>query len=434
MISNGTGNGAPRSADTPTDMTPPRYAVDGREPSVIARPASLDDLAAALRDAHAAGQAVIPWGAGSQMALGAMPSRYDVALDLSGLDAIVEHDAPNLTITAQAGARLSSLQAALAEAGQFLPLDPAYPEATIGGLIATDASGGWRLGYGTLRDLVLGVRLVLADGTALKLGGKTMKNVAGYDLIKLVVGSLGTLGVVAEATLRAYAHPPVSRTLSVFTFPDPDKAAALTARILDLRFGPTALDIFSSAEGAYIVLARLEGEPEAVDALAASIETLAHAIPWLRVQVTETAASQELWRAAGTGGAYWNGPQVSYAVVARVGIPIAAVGAFLADARALTNRFDVPRLVTMHAGSGAGYVHLGALRNQTTVEALAEAALALRAVAETHGGHVVLAAAPSQVKTRVPVWGPTAAPELMAEIKRQFDPMDTLNPGRFIVS
>ncbi|MCW5880662.1 MAG: FAD-binding oxidoreductase, partial [Anaerolineae bacterium] len=209
MISNGTGNGAPRSADTPTDMTPPRYAVDGREPSVIARPASLDDLAAALRDAHAAGQAVIPWGAGSQMALGAMPSRYDVALDLSGLDAIVEHDAPNLTITAQAGARLSSLQAALAEAGQFLPLDPAYPEATIGGLIATDASGGWRLGYGTLRDLVLGVRLVLADGTVLKLGGKTMKNVAGYDLIKPVVGSLGTLGVVAEATLRAYAHPPV---------------------------------------------------------------------------------------------------------------------------------------------------------------------------------------------------------------------------------
>lgn len=433
MTHNGKGNGAARPVDTPAETPTPSYAVDGREPSVVQRPASLDDLVAALRAAHAAGQAVIPWGAGSQMALGAPPTRYDVALDLSGLDAILEHDAPNLTITAQAGTRLSSLQATLADAGQFLPLDPPYPDATLGGLIATDASGGWRLGYGTLRDLVLGVRLVLADGTALKLGGKTMKNVAGYDLIKLVVGSLGTLGVVAEATLRAYAHPPVSRTLSVFTFPDPDKAAALTARILDLRFGPTALDIFSSAEGAYIVLARLEGEPEAVDALAASIETLAHEIPWLRVQVTETADSQELWRATGTGGAYWNGPQVNYGVVARVGVPIAAVGPFLAEARAITDCCDVPRLVTMHAGSGAGYVHLGAMRGQTTVEALADAALALRAAAEALGGHVVLATAPPQVKARVPVWGPTAAPDLMAEIKRQFDPTDTLNPGRFVV-
>ncbi len=433
MIANGKGNDAARPADTPAEAAPRTFAVDGREPSAIARPASLDDLAAALRAAHAAGQAVIPWGGGSQMGLGTPPSRYDVALDLSGLDAILEHDAPNLTVTTQAGVRLSSLQAALAEAGQFLPLDPAYPEATIGGLIATDASGGWRLGYGTLRDLVLGVRLVLADGTILKLGGKTMKNVAGYDLIKLIVGSLGTLGVVAEATLRAYAHPPLSRTLSVFTFPDPDTAAALTTRILDQRFGPTALDIFSSAEGAYIVLARLEGEPEAVDALAASIDSLAHEIPWLRVQVAETTASQELWRAAGTGGAYWNGPQVNYAVTVRVGVPIASVGPLLADVRDITDRFDVPRLVTMHAGAGAGYVHLGALRNQTTVDALAAAALALRAAAEAHGGHAILAAGPPQVKARVPVWGATAAPDLMAEIKRQFDPTDTLNPGRFVV-
>lgn len=433
MIQNGKGNGAAQSADMRPEAAAPSYAVDGREPSAVHRPTDLEAVAAALRAAHAAGQAVIPWGAGSQMGLGAPPARYDVALDLSGLDAIIEHDVPNLTITAQAGTRLSSLQAALAETGQFLPLDPPYPNATIGGLIATNASGGWRLGYGTLRDLVLGVRLVLADGTALKLGGKTMKNVAGYDLIKLVVGSLGTLGVVAEATLRAYAHPAVSRTLSVFTFPDADKAASLTARILDLRFGPTALDIFSSAEGAYIVLARLEGEPEAVDALAASIDSLAQDLPWLRVQVADTAASAELWRAASTGGAYWNGPQVSYAVTVRVGVPISAVGPFLADVRAVADRFDVPRLVTMHAGSGAGYVHLGALRSQTTVEALADAALALRGAAETHGGHAVLEAAPPQVKARVPVWGPTAAPDLMAEIKRQFDPTNSLNPGRFVV-
>ena len=244
---------------------------------------------------------------------------------------------------------------------------------------------------------------------------------------------MSTVEEVAEATLRAYAHPPLSRTLSVFTFPDPDTAAALTTRILDQRFGPTALDIFSSAEGAYIVLARLEGEPEAVDALAASIDSLAHEIPWLRVQVAETTASQELWRAAGTGGAYWNGPQVNYAVTVRVGVPIASVGPLLADVRDITDRFDVPRLVTMHAGAGAGYVHLGALRNQTTVDALAAAALALRAAAEAHGGHAILAAGPPQVKARVPVWGATAAPDLMAEIKRQFDPTDTLNPGRFVV-
>lgn len=426
------GNGAVKPAPLETSAARD-YVVDGIAPTTIHRAKSLDDIVAALRAAHAAGQAVIPWGAGTQMRLGAVPARYDVALDVSDLDAVVDHDAPNLTITVQGGTPLSTVQAALAETGQFLPLDPPSPDGTIGGLIATDASGAWRLGYGTLRDLVLGLRLVLADGTVLKLGGKTMKNVAGYDLIKLVVGSLGTLGVIAEATLRTYASPPTSRTLSVFTLPTPADAAQLTSRILDLRFGPTALDIFSSAEGAYVVLARLEGEPEAVDALATTIETLAHATPWLRVKVDETAESQEMWRAEATGGAYWNGPQVSYVVTVRVGIPIGAVGPYLAAVKEVTDRFDVPRLVTMHAASGAGRVHLGRMRGAGDLNALADAAHALRAAAEALGGHAILEAAPTEVKARLPVWGPVAAQELMAEIKRQFDPTGALNPGRFVV-
>ena len=427
------GNGAPK-ADEPSRVIGKRdYRVDGQAPTEVRRVAAPAEVAEVLRGAHAAGQAVIPWGAGSQMGLGAPPARYDIALDLSGLHHIVEHDAPNLTVTVEAGARLADVQTALGRAGQFLPLDPPFPEATLGGLIATDASGPWRLGYGTLRDLVLGVRVVLADGTALKLGGKTMKNVAGYDLVKLVIGSLGTLGVIVEATLRTYARPPANRTLSIFTYPEPLAAANLTARILDLRSGPTALDIFSSAEGAYIILARLEGEPEAVAAQARAVEALCQTEYMRRLQIADAEDSREVWQAAGAGGGYWDGPRLSYPVVVRVGVPIAQVGPLLDAIRRVTDEYRLPRLVSIQAGSGAGRVHLGHLRDAHEPAILAQAAEAIRAAAQRLGGHMILEAAPPSVKERVSVWGPVAALDVMTEIKAQFDPAYILNPGRFVL-
>ena len=408
------------------------YAVDGLTPGLVRRVSTVDHVVETLREAHAAGQAVIPWGAGSQMSLGSRPRRYDVALDLRGLNRVVEYDVDNLTISVEAGMRLAEVQARVTEEGQFLPLDPPFPDATLGGLIATDASGPWRLGYGALRDLVLGLRVVLADGTDLRLGGKTMKNVAGYDLVKLVIGSLGTLGVVCEATLRTYAKPPMSRTLSIFTYPEPLAAARLVGRILDLRSGPTALDIFSSAEGAYIILARLEGEPEAVAAQAEAIEKLCQTEYMRRIQITDAADSREVWQAAGAGGGYWDGPSLSYPVVVRVGVPIAQVGPFLDATRDILTRLSLPRLVTFQAGSGAGRVHLGDIKRLDNSAALTPAVEALRAAATELGGRLVLESAPLDVKARVPVWGPVAALDVMALIKAQFDPANILNPGRFV--
>lgn len=428
------GNGAPKFAEPTRPIDERDYSVDNRQPTEVRRVHSVDEVVSALQAARLRGQGVIPWGAGTQMALGNSPTRYDMALDMTGLHDIVEHDTPNLTVTVQAGVRLADLQIALGRAGQFLPLDPPFPDATLGGLIATDVSGPWRLGYGTLRDLVLGLRVVRPDGTVLKLGGKTMKNVAGYDLVKLTIGSLGTLGVITEVTLRTYAFPPSNRTLSVFTYPEPVAAANLTARILGLRSGPTALDIFSSAEGAYIILARLEGEPEAVTAQASAIEAVCQTEFMRRIQIADAQDTREIWQAAGAGAGYWDGPRLSYPVVVRVGIPIGQLGPFLDATRDITTRLGLPRLVTMHAGSGAGRVHLGDLNHAHDTTLLSQTAAAIRAAAQRLGGHMVLEAAPPAVKAQVSVWGTIPALELMTEIKSQFDPTNILNPGRFVVS
>ena len=138
-----------------------------------------------------------------------------------------------MTVTVQAGVRLDDLQARLAGANQFLPLDPPQREATIGGILASNASGSWRLGFGTARDLTLGMRMALADGTLIVYGGKVMKNVAGFDLAKLFIGSLGTLGVIGEATLRTFAEPEVRQTLVVSGLSRPEAVAGLAQRFLD---------------------------------------------------------------------------------------------------------------------------------------------------------------------------------------------------------
>jgi glycolate oxidase FAD binding subunit len=151
-----------------------------------------------------------------------------------------------------------------------------------------------------------------------------------------------------------------------------------------------------------------------------------------RIQLANAEDSREVWQAAGAGGGYWDGPRVSYPVVVRVGVPIAQVGPLLDRVRTISQRHNLPRLVTMHAGSGAGRVHLGDLKRSDDIGPLAAAAEAIRAAAESLGGHMIVETAPQAVKARVSVWGQVDAFEVMAEIKQQFDPSDTLNPGRFI--
>jgi len=191
------------------------YPVDGVAARFVARPRSVSEASQVLAAAAADGLAVAFAGGGSKLGLGNPPERVDLEVQTSGLGQVLEHAAGDLVVRAQAGVPLADLQAALAPAGQWLALDPPEPRATVGGVVAANASGPRRLRYGTVRDLIIGITVVLADGTVAHAGGKVVKNVAGYDLAKLFCGSLGTLGMVAEAIFRLHPLPAATAVVTV---------------------------------------------------------------------------------------------------------------------------------------------------------------------------------------------------------------------------
>lgn len=186
-------------------MPPVNYAaVLGLEPSRIERPSTIQEAADVIREATS----IIPWGGGTGQDYGAPPRKVGTVLDLSGLDRVVAHEYADMTITVEAGITLAALQAQLAKHNQFLPLDPPDAEtATVGGILATNAFGPLRLGYGTARDWLIGLKVIDAQGRLIKGGGKVVKNVTGYDLPKLHIGALGTLGVIVEATFKVSPKP-----------------------------------------------------------------------------------------------------------------------------------------------------------------------------------------------------------------------------------
>jgi len=218
-------------------------SVAGVRPQVVVEPANEEEVAAVLAFANTEGLHVLVRGGGTQLALGFPPTGGDILLSTARLNGIVEHVPHDLVVTAQAGLRLTELQATLAKSKQWLALDPTLPiEATIGGIVATNATGPRRLRYGGVRDQIIGVRVVLADGTIAKGGGKVVKNVAGYDLPKLFTGALGTLGVIVAATFRLYPLPVTSRTVQIITS-TLAPLGDLAVRILGSTLVPTVIDI-----------------------------------------------------------------------------------------------------------------------------------------------------------------------------------------------
>ena len=220
-------------------------AVDGLHPRCIVSPATVDELCRCVAAIDAADGALIAFGSGSRLGVGRRPRRYDVALSTRRLQRVLAHEAADMTVSVEAGVTVAELNAVLGEAGQHLPLDPPHPElTTIGGLIATDASGPLRLSHGKVRDLLIGIRVVLADGTLVKGGGRVVKNVAGYDLMKLFTGSYGTLGVIVEATFKVR---PLPEHEAVIVVPAATTAEAITTALALLSPGlaPLSVDVLN---------------------------------------------------------------------------------------------------------------------------------------------------------------------------------------------
>ena len=217
-------------------------AVDGVAAELVAEPASVQEASELLAAASRAGLRMAFAGGGGKLALGNPPERLDLLVSTRRLGRVLEHAAGDLVVKAEAGARLADLQAALEPAGQWLALDPPEPGATVGGVVAANASGPRRLRYGTVRDLIIGITVVLADGTMARAGGKVVKNVAGYDLAKLFCGSLGTLGLVAEATFRLHPRPAAAAVVALGV-ERPEQAGEAVRRLLRSTLEPSAIEL-----------------------------------------------------------------------------------------------------------------------------------------------------------------------------------------------
>ncbi len=374
--------------------------VDGVPARWVAWPRSTEEVSAVLRAAAGLGLRVVARGTGTRLSWGVPPTDLDLIVDTSGMAAVLAHVAGDLVVTTQAGVRMADLQNELAPHRQRLALDSA---GTIGGTIATAASGPLRYRYGSVRDLLIGITVVLADGTVARSGGTVVKNVAGYDLGKLYTGSLGTLGVITEAVFRLHPLPETSRWITV-SATDTTRVAAAIAAVRASQHDPVALEVDRAAPGGPVTVGiALEGVAGGIDARADNVADLLAGLAGTPATVTEQPPD------------WWDRPPQGPAAT------VTCEPTGLADLLA-----TAPGALRGSAGVGVLVVELADGDGLTTE--LAQ----LRTITARHGGSAVLRCAPPHHKAALDVWGPVPALGLMRRLKDQFDPEHRLAPGRFV--
>jgi glycolate oxidase FAD binding subunit len=392
----------------------PKDAVAGVLPQAVVEPGSAPELAAVLRSAQDSGLRLAPRGGGTKLTWGNPPRGLDLVLSTRRLDRVVDHPWADMTATVEAGCTVAGFQKRLAEHGQRLSLDPLWPEqATIGGVLATGDSGTLRVRYGAARDLVVGITAALPDGTLARSGGRVVKNVAGYDLPKLMTGSLGTLAVITESTFRLYPLPRQMRSFS-FDLPTAKALGEAVLAILDSPLVPTGLQLRAQGGGPLSLDVRLEGEEAALEPRVEALRRL--------VAAAGTEAPPKAWEAREQ---LWQGGEP--AVVCRLSVLPSRLGLLCERVgRAAEGGGLTWRLVGQAGG-------LASVRLEGSPAALLGAVGSLRQEVEGEEGALVLLRYPAEVQAGAEVWGtPGDALPLMQRMKRQFDPTGILNPGRFL--
>lgn len=412
---------------TGVDLSP--YVVEGRTPDAAVFPGSVDEVRGVVALASEAGVPVRPWGGGSACAVGTPPSHPGLVLGLSRLDRVLEHEPGDLTATAEAGVVMDRLQGALADRGQWLSLDPPDGErATLGGVTAADASGPRRQLYGTMRDQLIGLAAVTADGTLVRGGAKVVKNVAGYDLPKLFVGSYGTLGVIVEVTVRLRPRPEAERWLAVAF--DRLKDAGTAARaVMGSDLIPLALDLLDTEA------ARAAGVGDAGAVLVVAFDGVAEQVEWECREVASLLAPLGARAVTALPGGAYPAPARDGMPAARVRLAVlpTAVTDVMEQGASAARQRGLASAWTAHAGVGVVTARLDSPGAAADLDALVATLNEWRAMAHRGGGHATLEWAPLAIKAAVPVWEEMgAAGRLMQRIKAQLDPRNVLNPGRFV--
>ncbi|MDZ8090277.1 MAG: FAD-binding oxidoreductase [Nostoc sp. DedQUE12b] len=395
----------------------------GNSPSCIVYPRSQEQLAAVITTAHANNWRVLPCGSGSKLSWGGLAKSIDVVVSTERINQLIEHAVGDLTVTVEAGMKFSDLQALLAKSRQFLALDPTAPEsATIGGIVATGDTGSLRQRYGSVRDQLLGITFVRADGEIAKAGGRVVKNVAGYDLMKLLTGSYGTLGFISQLTFRLYPLAEASGTV-VLT----GKAEAVSQAADILRgsaLTPVQADLLSTKLVSSLGLGEGLG-------LIARFQSISESVKEQSNRVLEVA--QKL----GLNGAIfadddeanlWQRLQERIHSTATESVITCKIGVLPTAAVEVLTQVE---LGLIHISSGLGLLQLESKNQVLKIRDQLGSAVSSRT--QANKGFLTILSAPVGVKEQIDVWGYTGnALPLMRRIKEQFDSKNILSPGRFV--
>lgn len=400
--------------------------------STLVYPNTQAELAEVITCAHRDRWRVLICGSGSKLSWGGL-TQADIVVSTARLNRLIDHAVGDLTVTAEAGIPFATLQTKLAEANQFLAIDPLYSHrATLGGIVATADTQALRHRYGGIRDMLIGISLVRADGQPTKAGGRVVKNVAGYDLMKLLTGSYGTLGIISQVTFRVYPRPETTSTVllvadseAMTRLGNSEAIAQATQTLIASALTPTAVELISSqlsdrlGYGAAIALVvQFQSIAVSVEKQVEHLMQLGKALE-LKAIVLDSSHQHTLWQVLQKP---MEPDPTDAAIVGKLGV-LPTHASQLLDKM---SRLIPDAECFIHAGSGLGMVQCKADTSLTNLTAL-------RQLCETHQGFLTILKAPIAIKQQFDLWGyPGNALTLMQKLKDQFDPHSILNPNRFV--
>jgi len=415
------------------------HSLDGLTPSSIEKPGTLDELSSTLAKVSGSGQSAIPWGGGTRIDVGNVPSSYDVAIDLSGFTGEIEHEVGDMTVAANAGVPIRTLNALLEKEGQQLPFEVRNPaQATVGGSVASNAPGRRQSSTGGIRDWVIGMQIVLADGTVTKSGGRVVKNVQGYELHRLHTGAFGTLGIVSQVAFKLLPLPPEQQTVVIW-FDDVQTARDVGMGFVNGLFAPEAISLISGPLAKSTILAASE-RPPADSTTWALLLRLSGGVRSIERQVNEVVGAAGAASAAGyavlfdvSAKSTWahledaeSNAQIAVRMNARTSETLNASDEIYAS----TSKLDDEVSTICDLGFGALTV-LGSSDTYSDTEANSFVNSVVGTVKKYQGSYVI-EKCPVAVKQHLDVFSDVGSSiDLMRRIKAQYDPANTLNPGRF---
>lgn len=419
------------------------FQIDGIKPKAVVEVESEDEVARLLKSANEENISVTAWGGGTMISLGNIPKRIDIVVSLKRLNRIIEYSPEDLVVTSEAGVTLDSLQSILSEKGQFLALDPPFSDtATLGGIVSSNSFGPIRYLYGGVRDLLLGIKVVGTNGVLMKFGGKVVKNVAGYDIKKLFIGSLGTLGIITQTTFRLYAIPEFEESfISVFrSLEDVSKAIQKILRNIhsSVGIGLSAIEVLDPNFSMLLNYPEIKGEYVlATKVLGITKSGLMKRVKELEEIVKCSAPINILTLNGNEHIRFWkdlqNHPRIAskFSIRCKISTLISKVSSVIEYIENLNRTHGFKYSIIAHPGLGMLHVYF----HMDDYEKLSKVLEELRnyVISIGFGSSLVVESAPTDVKRRIDVWGPVRRDfPLMQSIKHVFDPRSILSPGRYI--